>query len=110
MHWVIIGHSERRTLAGESDDLCAVKTKTALSTGMNVIFCLGETLPEREAGHTAQVVLRQLKALHDHVAVDDVEAWSRVTIAYEPIWAIGTGRVASPEQAQEVHATLRTWL
>ncbi|KAL7270054.1 triosephosphate isomerase [Rhizina undulata] len=105
IEWVILGHSERRTLFGESDGFVASKTKAALDEGLNVILCIGESLQEREAGTTVEVVTKQLAAVAERI--DD---WSKVVIAYEPIWAIGTGKVATAEQAQEVHAAIRKWL
>uniref|UniRef100_UPI00359030F8 Triosephosphate isomerase n=1 Tax=synthetic construct TaxID=32630 RepID=UPI00359030F8 len=105
--WVILGHSERRNIFGESDELVAEKVKHALEAGLKVIFCIGETLEEREAGKTTEVVARQLKAIAKKISESD---WSKVVIAYEPVWAIGTGKVATPEQAQEVHAAIRKWL
>jgi len=102
---VILGHSERRQYFAETDDGVARKTKVALDNGLTPISCVGETLAEREAGRTMEVVGRQLDAvLH---AVTDDEA-KEVVIAYEPVWAIGTGKVATPEQAQEVHAFIRS--
>jgi triosephosphate isomerase len=105
VNYVILGHSERRHVFGESDALIAEKTALALQTGLTVIFCIGEKLEEREAGQTDAVNFRQLEAVK--AAISD---WTNVVIAYEPVWAIGTGKVASPEQAQEVHATIRAWL
>lgn len=102
--WVILGHSERRAIFGESDQLVAEKVAFALAEGMKVIACIGETLAEREAGQTEAVVFRQTQAI-----ADVVKDWSNVVIAYEPVWAIGTGKTASPAQAQEVHAALRKW-
>ena len=98
--WVILGHSERRTNQGESSELVATKTKQALDAGLSVMVCVGETLAEREAGRVDAVVL------DDHMAAlkgkfSDSE-WARIAIAYEPVWAIGTGKTATPEQAQEV--------
>jgi len=103
--WVILGHSERRQIFGETDELIAQKVVHALDQGLKVIACIGETLQEREAGQTEAVVFRQTKAL-----ADAVKDWSNVVLAYEPVWAIGTGKTASPQQAQEVHAALRKWL
>ncbi len=101
---VIIGHSERRSLFGETDDLLAKKTKTALDKGMTVIFCFGEELEDRKSGNHFAVVESQLKnALFDL----DNSAWNNIVLAYEPVWAIGTGETASPEQAQEMHAFIR---
>jgi len=103
--WVIIGHSERRTLFGDTDELVASKTKASLAASVNVILCVGETLQEREAGETIAVVERQLAAV-----AKEVTDWSNVVIAYEPVWAIGTGKVATSDQAQEVHHQIRAWL
>lgn len=103
--WVIIGHSERRTIFGESDELIAEKVAHALAEGMKVIACIGETLQEREAGQTETVCFRQTKAI-----ANAIKDWTNVVIAYEPVWAIGTGKVATPQQAQDVHAALRKWL
>jgi len=102
--WVILGHSERRAIFKESDELVAEKVAFALAEGMKVIACIGETLEEREAGQTEAVVFRQTKAISN--AIKD---WSNVVVAYEPVWAIGTGKTATPAQAQEVHASLRKW-
>jgi triosephosphate isomerase len=101
---VILGHSERRQLFGETDEGVARKTKVALGTGLVPISCVGETLAEREAGKTMEVVGRQVGAIL--AALTPQEA-STIVIAYEPVWAIGTGKVATPEQAQEVHAFVR---
>ncbi|KAG9510457.1 Triosephosphate isomerase, partial [Fragariocoptes setiger] len=106
--WVIIGHSERRQLFKESDLLIAEKIAFAIENQLSVIACIGETLQERESGHTFDVVHRQLKAIVDKVPNE--QGWSKIVIAYEPVWAIGTGKVASKEQAQEVHANLREWM
>lgn len=103
--WVILGHSERRNVFGESDQLIGEKVGYALSKGLNVIACIGELLSEREAGKTTEVVYRQMKFI-----ADNVKDWSKVVIAYEPVWAIGTGVTATPAQAQEVHKQLRAWL
>ncbi|EHY52849.1 triosephosphate isomerase [Exophiala dermatitidis] len=105
--WVVLGHSERRTILREDDDFVASKTKTALDSGINVILCCGESLEEREKGVTVDVVTRQLQAVNKVIGKD---GWKNVVIAYEPIWAIGTGKVATTEQAQEVHAAIRKWL
>lgn len=94
IQWVILGHSERRSLYHESNELVAKKTKYALEKGMNVILCIGEKLDERENGTTNDILKAQLDACKDSVT-----DWSKVVIAYEPVWAIGTGKVASPEQA-----------
>lgn len=103
--WVILGHSERRHVFGESDELIGQKVAHALCEGLGVIACIGEKLDEREAGITDKVVADQTK----HIA-DNVKDWSKVVLAYEPVWAIGTGKTATPQQAQEVHAKLRAWL
>ncbi|KAF3930669.1 hypothetical protein ABW19_dt0207421 [Dactylella cylindrospora] len=107
IEWVILGHSERRTIFKESDEFVADKTKAAIAAGLNVILCIGETLEEREAGATIGVCNRQLQAVVDKITTAD---WSKIVIAYEPVWAIGTGKVATTEQAQEVHEALRKWL
>jgi triosephosphate isomerase len=101
---VILGHSERRQYFGETDEGVAKKTKVALDNGLLPIACVGETLAEREAGKTMDVVGRQVDAILKAVSADES---TRVVIAYEPVWAIGTGKVATPEQAQEVHAFIR---
>jgi len=103
--WVILGHSERRNVFGETDKLIGEKVAHALQAGLSVIPCIGELLEEREAGKTTEVCFRQLKAI-----ADNVSDWSRVVIAYEPVWAIGTGKTASPQQAQEIHHAIRKWL
>ncbi|KAK2767056.1 triosephosphate isomerase [Arachnomyces sp. PD_36] len=105
--WTLVGHSERRVILREEDEFVARKTKAAIDGGVNVILCIGESLEEREANKTVDVVTRQLKAVADRLSKDE---WSKVVIAYEPIWAIGTGKVATTEQAQEVHAAIRRWL
>ncbi|OWZ41861.1 triose-phosphate isomerase [Cryptococcus neoformans] len=133
VHWVILGHSERRSLFGDTDKLVADKvswdfrashsslrsplppltrsktlqTKAALSAGLSVIACIGESLQERESDQTMTVVERQLEAIAGAI---DGDAWKRIVIAYEPVWAIGTGKVATVSQAQEVHAAIRSWL
>ena len=101
---VILGHSERRQYFAETDEGVAKKTKVALDNGLLPISCLGETLSEREAGKTMDVVKRQVDAILNAVSADEAK---KVVIAYEPVWAIGTGKVATPEQAQEVHAFIR---
>ena len=102
--YVVLGHSERRHILGESDELINRKVHKALSDGLLPIFCVGELLEERKAGKTMDVVSRQVKGGLAGVSKTDV---LKVTIAYEPVWAIGTGVVATPAQAQEVHATTR---
>lgn len=104
--WVILGHSERRHKFGETNELIGDKVKHVLTnTKLGVIACIGELLSERETGNTMSVVATQMEAIKANVSV-----WSRVVIAYEPVWAIGTGKVATPDQAQEVHCELRKWL
>ncbi|MFY0665783.1 MAG: triose-phosphate isomerase [Natronospirillum sp.] len=105
--YVLVGHSERRTLFGETDALVAEKVAAALAAGVTPMLCIGETLEERESGVTAEVCRRQLKAVLDTVGV---AGFNKLVVAYEPVWAIGTGKTASPEQAQEVHADLRAFL
>lgn len=105
--WVILGHSERRTLFHETSELVAQKTVAALEAGLSVILCVGETLQEREAGATASVVQEQLKPVVSLLKESD---WSKIVIAYEPVWAIGTGKVATSAQAQETHADIRSYL
>ncbi|MFC5462089.1 triose-phosphate isomerase [Massilia niabensis] len=102
--YVIVGHSERRAYHGESDQLVAQKAQAALGAGLIPIVCVGETLDEREAGQTNAVVTRQLTAVLE--LLDDA-AIERIVVAYEPVWAIGTGKTATPVMAQEVHAQLR---
>ena len=102
--YVIVGHSERRTLFGEKDDVINKKLKIGISSGLMPIFCIGETLSEREAGQTVAVIDRQIKEGLNNLTTDDIR---RVVIAYEPVWAIGTGKTATPEQAQDVHAHIR---
>ncbi|MCJ1402012.1 triosephosphate isomerase [Xylographa trunciseda] len=103
--WVLAGHSERRVVLGEDDKFVASKTKVALDSGLSVILCVGETLEQREAERTIEVVTQQLQAV-----ANVVSDWSKIVIAYEPVWAIGTGKVATTAQAQEVHAAIRHWL
>ena len=106
VRYTLVGHSERRQYHGETDAVVAVKAQAALSKGVTPIVCVGETLQEREAGHTEQVVKRQLAAVIQQVG----QCISEVVVAYEPVWAIGTGKTATPEQAQAVHAVLRAQL
>ncbi|KAF8364806.1 hypothetical protein HHK36_033221 [Tetracentron sinense] len=103
--WVILGHSERRLLLNESNEFVGDKIAYALSRGLKVIACVGETLEQRESGSTMAVVAAQTKAIADRVS-----NWANIVLAYEPVWAIGTGKVATPAQAQEVHCELRKWL
>merc|ERR1712125_195259 len=103
--WTLIGHSERRTKYGETDAETALKVERALAAGLRVILCIGETLEEREKGVTNDVNERQLRA-----CIPKIRDWDKVVIAYEPVWAIGTGKVATPDQAQEAHAAIRAFL
>jgi triosephosphate isomerase len=103
--YVIVGHSERRRLYHEDDALVARKFAAALQAGLTPVLCVGESLEEREAHRTQAVVARQLDAV---TAMNGVSSLAEAIVAYEPVWAIGTGRTASPEQAQEVHAHLRS--
>ncbi|WP_126445090.1 triose-phosphate isomerase [Sulfuricystis multivorans] len=103
--YVIVGHSERRSYYGESDAIVAAKTEAALKAGLIPIVCVGETLEERERNVTAEVVTRQLDAV---IARCGVAALANAVVAYEPVWAIGTGHTATPAQAQEVHALIRS--
>ena len=103
--YVILGHSERRQKFGESNDLINMKVKRALECGLQPIVCVGETLDQREQGITETVVGTQIRGVLEGIHSDDME---RVILAYEPVWAIGTGRTATPEQAQEVHEFIRT--
>ena len=105
--WVLVGHSERRQYHGESDELVARKFAAARAGGLTPILCMGETLTQREAGETEAVIARQLRAV---LALNGVASFDTAVIAYEPVWAIGTGRTASPEQAQQVHAFIRSQL
>jgi len=103
--YVIVGHSERRSYYGESDEIVARKFAIARAHGFKPILCIGETLEERESGVTNEVVARQIAAV---IAAEGVEALADGVVAYEPVWAIGTGKTATPEQAQEVHAFIRS--
>lgn len=103
--YVIIGHSERRKYFGETDETVNKKIKAALKIGLSPIVCVGETLEEREAGKTIEVVKAQLSG-----GFEKIEDLSNITIAYEPVWAIGTGKTATPDQAQEVHKFIREWI
>ena len=102
---VILGHSERRHVLGETDEVVNKKTRAALDAGLPVILCVGELLQEREAGKTTDVLDTQMAE-----GLKDVASLDHVVIAYEPVWAIGTGKTASPEQAEEAHAHLRGWV
>eukprot|EP00425_Heterocapsa_triquetra_P001286 CAMPEP_0195054702 /NCGR_PEP_ID=MMETSP0448-20130528/3560_1 /TAXON_ID=66468 /ORGANISM="Heterocapsa triquestra, Strain CCMP 448" /LENGTH=251 /DNA_ID=CAMNT_0040084243 /DNA_START=40 /DNA_END=795 /DNA_ORIENTATION=+ len=103
--WTLIGHSERRAKYGETDEETAIKVEKCQAAGVKVLFCIGELLEEREAGKTDEVNKRQLAAI-----LPKVTKWDDIVIAYEPVWAIGTGKVATPEQAQETHAAIRAYM
>jgi len=102
--WTIIGHSERRGILGETDSIVRKKIKASLNDGLNVIVCVGETLQEREEGKTIKIVQSQVESALMDLELDD---YSKFVIAYEPIWAIGTGKNATPEEAEYVHAAIR---
>lgn len=108
--FTLVGHSERRTLFGDTDHSINLKTANALSAGLDVILCIGETLEEREAGKTLEVVMTQLEGALTKGEKKIEFTGNQLTIAYEPVWAIGTGKTASPEQAEEVHAAIRKFL
>ncbi len=110
VEWVIIGHSERREgfeMAGEDSELCAKKLKVALDAGLKVMFAIGEKKEERESGVTMEVCAKQLEPAAKLLSEED---WANVAIAYEPVWAIGTGLTATPEMAQETHKSIREWV
>ncbi len=102
--YVLVGHSERRTIYGESDEDVAERFAAALEAGLEPVLCVGETLEQRESDETEAVVARQIDAVLNR---SGIQAFAKATVAYEPVWAIGTGKVASPEQAQAVHAFIR---
>ena len=106
-HWAIVGHSERRALYGETNEVVAAKAERAIKLGVKPIVCVGETLAEREAGRTMDVINAQLDAVLARCSVAQLLAGA---LAYEPVWAIGTGKTATPAQAQEVHAAIRARL
>ena len=108
LKWTLLGHSERRHIFGETDKLLTEKTTAALENGLNIIFCIGELLAEREGNQTRDVIATQMAALA--AGIKKPEDWARIVIAYEPVWAIGTGKTATPEQAQEAHVWTRDWL
>eukprot|EP01023_Acetabularia_acetabulum_P007811 TRINITY_DN1340_c0_g1_i1.p1 TRINITY_DN1340_c0_g1~~TRINITY_DN1340_c0_g1_i1.p1 ORF type:complete len:324 (+),score=53.37 TRINITY_DN1340_c0_g1_i1:75-974(+) len=105
INWVILGHSERRIILGENNELVGEKCKYALEQGLRIIPCIGETLEQRNSGEMFKILDAQMQALKDNIS-----DWSKVVVAYEPVWAIGTSVVATPEQAQEVHAYIRKWM
>nr|MBA3554690.1 triosephosphate isomerase [Gemmatimonadales bacterium] len=100
----LLGHSERRHLFGETDEQVGRKAAAALKAGITPLVCVGETLAEREAGRTEQTILRQVDAVLERVPAGE---WTRVVVAYEPVWAIGTGRNATPDDAAQVHELIR---
>ncbi|MES1920447.1 triosephosphate isomerase [Bonamia ostreae] len=104
--WVIVGHSERRSLFCENDNTIAQKISLCMKEKLSVIACIGETLKERKNGQLEEILNRQLEGIQNSQNLD----WSKIVIAYEPVWAIGTGEVATPEQAQKVHCFIRKWL
>lgn len=103
--WTLIGHSERRTLFGETDEVCLKKLKRTLETNLKIVYCIGESLQERESGITNDVIAKQLQHFKSVVT-----KWENLVIAYEPVWAIGTGKVATPEQAEDAHRFIRQYL
>ena len=105
VEWTILGHSERRSLFHEDSATVGKKVANAQEAGLNTILCIGETLEQREGDKTNEVLKEQLDACKDHI-----KDWSKIVIAYEPVWAIGTGKVASPDQAQDTHTYIRSWL
>lgn len=110
INWTLTGHSERRVgfgYPGETSQVVGIKTKNAISKGLSVMACIGEQLADRQNGTTMNVVSEQLDAIKASLVEAD---WKKVVIAYEPVWAIGTGVTASPQQAQETHAEIRAWL
>src|ERR1700732_2222954 len=100
----LVGHSERRHLFGETDEQVARKTRAALAAGITPLVCVGETLPERDSGRTEQVILRQIGTVLQALEPSD---WARVVLAYEPVWAIGTGKNATPDDAAQIHELIR---
>jgi len=110
VRWTLTGHSERRVgfgFPGETSEVVGRKTAAAIKAGMSVIACIGEKLHERESGITMDVCAEQLSAIKAALKEED---WAKVVIAYEPVWAIGTGKVATPQQAEETHAQIREWI
>jgi triosephosphate isomerase len=105
--WALLGHSERRKFFHETNDGVGRKVRSALAAGLLPMVCVGESLEQRDAGQVTEIVTRQLAAAMGTLTPDQV---ATTTLAYEPVWAIGTGRTATPEQAQQVHSTLRAWL
>ncbi len=105
--YVIVGHSERRSLYGETDEIVAQKVQVALDNNLTPLFCIGELLEDRESGNTQAVVSKQIQAVIDRVGID---AFKNIIVAYEPVWAIGTGVTATPQQAQDTHVFIRLML
>ncbi len=105
--YVVVGHSERRSMHEETDEVVANKVQVALDNGLTPLFCIGETLEEREAGNMESVVTRQIQAVID---LSGIDAFKNIIIAYEPVWAIGTGVTATPQQAQDAHEFIRSML
>lgn len=109
LEWVLVGHSERRhTVTHESEEELSTKVRASLDNGLRVTFCVGELLADREKGATRDVVYHQLEALKNAIKVP--QEWADIVVAYEPVWAIGTGKVATPEIAQETHKWIRDWI
>ncbi len=104
---VIIGHSERRQYFGETDASVNRRTRAALDAGLVPIVCVGETLEEREEGHTEEVIEQQISGAFERFTAEDMQ---KIVVAYEPVWAIGTGKTATPDTAQQVHALIRSWI
>ncbi len=107
VQYVVVGHSERRSMYGETDQVVADKVRVALDNNLTPLFCIGETLEEREAGNMESVVTRQIQAVID---LSGIDSFKNIIIAYEPVWAIGTGVTATPQQAQDAHAFIRSML
>lgn len=103
--WTLVGHSERRSLFGEDNATVGTKVANSIEAGINVILCIGESLEQRESNSTNDVLKEQLDACKE-----SIKDWSKIVVAYEPVWAIGTGKVATPEQAQETHTYIRQWI
>jgi len=110
VRWVLVGHSERRLNHAEDSLLVARKAQAALAAGLSPVVCVGETLDQRESGHTEAVISTQLRPILDLMQSLEAAALAQVVLAYEPVWAIGTGQSATPEQAQDVHANIRAQL
>ncbi|QKQ24582.1 triose-phosphate isomerase [Candidatus Ruthia endofausta] len=107
VQYVIVGHSERRSLYGETDEIVAQKVQVALDNNLTPLFCIGELLEDRESGNTQVIVSKQIQAVIDQVGID---AFKNIIVAYEPVWAIGTGVTATPQQAQDTHVFIRSML